>query len=1123
MEFAEPGGIATQCARVARLMDSLVETMTTTQNVACDLDESELLDEQDRFLIWTGNVGPITDLDERLSQAPQVQQHLIRVLTRLENSVERVSIAEGSVPNKVSTVVDGQNLEAIESLDISDDDLSSVDETDRVSSSDDHPVHEFDVLRRAIRDTITNLFRMSETIKTPTPRGRYESSSSGTDHATTIFSTTSSLEHDAKGQRTEDPPSTKLSPTNDPKREPLLQSLANLEKDVLNLESSLGDTKEGTKENTTAGKTPSIMYEIGNEPMILPKKRSESDGMRTESSLGQVHSQRRFSRTHLEHGLTDDQLVPSSGKAAEAAQSAVSADEMHGQVNKKSKKHSTTHDFMDTTGRSSQSDFVSRGQWIEDVEKTDTSIQLPSAEIQILQNKIQHMQRELQKLERRRNSQVEKQYQILYRFGGASYLDHPKWSKGHIVSRTPVGDLYGFLEKNKSIGFLVYRDFDVVSSRKKQIQTASSPPKKSRENVRLINRRLRKSFERILAQDWRYESQLQHLRRTGEISAPFLFFYHHRRYWMEIVAQFPVPVRESLNIFATYVSENYGEEYKVADALFARREISIEMVKYFFQPGDILISRAAGQYRGYIANSWPQYSASMSARAPKQYAGQPAVHGHGQTQWSSSEDDESDIDATDVDSDDDEQDPEAGLRNARMRSLVFGNRNKNQQSASVGISGEELAISVYKWSFDGEFKREADRITLRLPRPVEVAASKSAAIWSIDNLEIYPISFARPDIMQRLQTRGRIFWECRKRRLISYRETGPDAHNESDERFMVDFHTFKKLHPENRHTAITNAVETLSEAEMEGSEPPEEAFYYLLPPQTKGFHLRTKKWQDLNMDQISPVVWLNRTFDSLVLNRKTKELIAALASKQISAAKATDVVAGKGNGLVLLLHGSPGTGKTLTAEGVAEIVKKPLFRVTCGDVGTKAEDVEQYLESVLHLGKIWDCVVLLDEADVFLERRSLDDLQRNALVSVFLRVIEYYEGILILTSNRVGTFDEAFRSRIQIAVHYPPLRSYQRLQVWKNFFDRLESFEDGKVDVDDLRDHLEELGDIEINGHQIRNVITTARQYAEWKEAVMRFEHVEMALEVTGKFNEYSHKLRGGLTDDQIAYEEGIR
>lgn len=165
----------------------------------------------------------------------------------------------------------------------------------------------------------------------------------------------------------------------------------------------------------------------------------------------------------------------------------------------------------------------------------------------------------------------------------------------------------------------------------------------------------------------------------------------------------------------------------------------------------------------------------------------------------------------------------------------------------------------------------------------------------------------------------------------------------------------------------------------------------------------------------------------------------------------------------------------------------------------------------------------MDEADVFLEQRSLEDLQRNALVSVFLRVLEYHDGILILTSNRVGTFDEAFRSRIQLALHYPNLRAYQRLHIWQNFIDRLESFNDNTVDIEDLRDHLEELQAVEMNGRQIRNAITTARQYAEWKKRVMNYEHLRDVIEISGRFDTYLDKLRGGYTYDQAAEDEGIR
>lgn len=104
---------------------------------------------------------------------------------------------------------------------------------------------------------------------------------------------------------------------------------------------------------------------------------------------------------------------------------------------------------------------------------------------------------------------------------------------------------------------------------------------------------------------------------------------------------------------------------------------------------------------------------------------------------------------------------------------------------------------------------------------------------------------------------------------------------------------------------------------------------------------------------------------SLVLANKTKDLPEALIRSQLDSEKSTDLIYGKGNGLILLVYGGPSTGKTLTAKSVAEIAEKPLYHVTRGDIGTEPDEVEPYLESVLHLGKIWKGVVLLGEADVF--------------------------------------------------------------------------------------------------------------------------------------------------------------
>ena len=94
-----------------------------------------------------------------------------------------------------------------------------------------------------------------------------------------------------------------------------------------------------------------------------------------------------------------------------------------------------------------------------------------------------------------------------------------------------------------------------------------------------------------------------------------------------------------------------------------------------------------------------------------------------------------------------------------------------------------------------------------------------------------------------------------------------------------------------------------------------------------------------------------------------------------------DLIRGKGSGLFILLHGVPGVGKTATAEAVAQANKKPLFVITCGDLGFSPKEVEVSLGNIFRLAHLWDCVLLLDEADIFLTRREHNDLKRNALVS----------------------------------------------------------------------------------------------------------------------------------------------
>ncbi|OTB04065.1 hypothetical protein M426DRAFT_73637 [Hypoxylon sp. CI-4A] len=319
-------------------------------------------------------------------------------------------------------------------------------------------------------------------------------------------------------------------------------------------------------------------------------------------------------------------------------------------------------------------------------------------------------------------------------------------------------------------------------------------------------------------------------------------------------------------------------------------------------------------------------------------------------------------------------------------------------------------------------------------------------------------------------------------------------------------------------------------------QPPPKPDIYVFPNTIPGYNLRTKKWVDLKVDRIQDVKFNKKSFEHLIVDSATKELIQALVIHQIARERSTDIIDKKGNGLIILLHGGPGTGKTFTAESVAETAEKPLFRVTTGDISTKREDVEKYLESVLHLGKVWGCVVLIDKAEVFLEQRSLENLERNALVSVFLRVLEYYEGILVLTSNRVGTFDEAFKSRILLSLHYENLTEDQRTKIWKSFMTRLKNMDenlddakrkfrevDREIDFDDVECYLSELAKHELNGRQIRNAITTARQLAVFRKEPMSSEYLKHVIGVSSKFDKYLKNVQEGYSDDQIARGEGIR
>lgn len=265
-----------------------------------------------------------------------------------------------------------------------------------------------------------------------------------------------------------------------------------------------------------------------------------------------------------------------------------------------------------------------------------------------------------------------------------------------------------------------------------------------------------------------------------------------------------------------------------------------------------------------------------------------------------------------------------------------------------------------------------------------------------------------------------------------------------------------------------------------------------------GYALQVKRWCWFNIDLIEPVVFNTEAFDSLLIPARQKSLVHSLVKTHVSGNdEFDDMIAGKGKGLVFVLHGCPGVGKTFTAESVADHIERPLYILNSGELGIQPKEVEDNLNKALMLAVAWNAILLIDEADVFLEQRSTQDLQRNCLVSLFLRTLEYYEGILFLTTNRITTFDPAFKSRVHLALKYNALTAASRKELFVNFISRTSK---NPPIFDDAT--LGRLAAVDINGRQIKNAVRTASALARDEGMPLNEEHLQNVLETIAEFEQ---------------------
>ena len=202
---------------------------------------------------------------------------------------------------------------------------------------------------------------------------------------------------------------------------------------------------------------------------------------------------------------------------------------------------------------------------------------------------------------------------------------------------------------------------------------------------------------------------------------------------------------------------------------------------------------------------------------------------------------------------------------------------------------------------------------------------------------------------------------------------------------------------------------------------PTHAYLYL-------FHLEQHRNIWVHVENVEPYQYKPELRERLVLPPVHRDLIDILTAGIEVVAE--DIIEGKSGGTTILCKGAPGLGKTLTAEVYAEVVGKPLYRVHSGQLGVTAQSVEANLTIILRRAARWGAILLLDEADVYIRKRD-NDLEHNAIVAEFLRTLEYFHGLLFMTTNRMDDVDDAILSRCIAVIRYDTPSADAARQLWR--------------------------------------------------------------------------------------------
>lgn len=238
--------------------------------------------------------------------------------------------------------------------------------------------------------------------------------------------------------------------------------------------------------------------------------------------------------------------------------------------------------------------------------------------------------------------------------------------------------------------------------------------------------------------------------------------------------------------------------------------------------------------------------------------------------------------------------------------------------------------------------------------------------------------------------------------------------------------------------------------------------------------IRNGSCRSINSDMGSKAVKINCVYgwDDIVLPEHSKKLMRTACDQVKYRHKVYDTWGfsskiAYGKSVSMIFTGPPGTGKTMAAQIIAAELGLDIYRISLANVVSKyIGETEKNLDEIFEKAKKSKVVLFFDEADVLFSKRTevkdSNDKYSNMESAFLLQKIEEYSGIVILATNLVQNFDEAFKRRMKLMIDFPFPDAARRAEMWKRALP-------DKLPLDSIDfDYL--VNSFELSGSNIKNI-----------------------------------------------------